>query len=90
VTPVHESWRDNPDVSTDLIFGYFNRNQEQELDVPVGPENKIEPRGPDQGQPTHFYPRGDRFIFRVRVPKDLARRSSSERWPSNTSGHKAQ
>src|SRR5262245_59006840 len=56
VSPAFEGWRNNPDGTIDLMFGYFNRNQEQELDVPVGPDNNIEPGGPDQGQPTHFYP----------------------------------
>src|SRR4029077_17609152 len=35
-----------------------------------GPDNAIEPGGPDRGQPTHFQPRRNRFMFRVRVPKD--------------------
>jgi hypothetical protein len=73
VAPVYEGWRTNPDGSHDLMFGYFNRNQEEELDVPVGPNNNVEPGGPDQGQPTHFYPRRSRFLFRVRVPKDFAK-----------------
>ena len=24
------------------------------LDIPIGPDNRIEPGGPDLGQPTHF------------------------------------
>ena len=71
VTPVYEGWQDNPDGSFDLIFGYFNRNQEQELGIPIGPDNRIEPGGPDQGQPTHFYPQRSRFLFRLRVPPDF-------------------
>ena len=70
ISPVYEGWRTLQDGSHELLFGYFNRNQEQELDIPVGPENRIEPGGPDQGQPTHFYPRRNRFTFRVHVPKD--------------------
>jgi hypothetical protein len=56
------------------VFGYFNRNFEEEIDVPVGPENTIEPGGPDQGQPTHFFPRRNRFVFKVRVPGDFGNR----------------
>ena len=26
--------------------GYFNRNTKQELDIPIGPANRIEPGGP--------------------------------------------
>jgi hypothetical protein len=49
----------------------MNRNWEEEIKVPIGPENAIEPGGPDQGQPTHFYPRRNRFVFRIRVPKEF-------------------
>src|SRR2546428_10206060 len=41
------------------------------MDLPVGPNNTIEPGGPDQGQPTHFLPRRNRFLFRIRVPRDF-------------------
>lgn len=70
IAPVYEGWYQNPDGSFDLVFGYYNRNWE-EIDVPLGPSNTIEPGGPDRGQPTHFYPRRMRFLFRVRVPKDF-------------------
>src|SRR5687767_8289638 len=63
VAPVFEGWIPNPDGSFDLMFGYFNRNWSEEFDVPVGPNNTIAPGGPDQGQPTHFYPRRNRFLF---------------------------
>jgi hypothetical protein len=68
---VYEGWEQNPDGSFNLVFGYFNRNWEEEIDLPVGPDNNIEPGGPDQGQPTHFYPRRNRFLVRIRVPKDF-------------------
>jgi hypothetical protein len=74
ISPVYEGWRTLPDGSHELMFGYYNRNQDEQLDVPVGPENKIEPGGPDQGQPTHFYPRRNRFIFTVRVPADFGKK----------------
>src|ERR1700681_3582655 len=69
VWPAYEGWEKNPDGSVDLLFGYMNDNWEEEIDVPIGPENSIQPGGPDQGQPTHFLPRRNRFIFRVRAPK---------------------
>jgi hypothetical protein len=56
-----------------MVFGYFNRNWKEQPDVPIGPNNNIEPGGPDQGQPTHFYPRRNRFVFRVKVPKDFGK-----------------
>ena len=71
IAPAYEGWEQNDDGSFNLVFGYMNRNWEEVIDVPVGPGNNIEPRGPDRGQPTHFYPRRNRFIFRVRVPADF-------------------
>src|ERR1700736_65843 len=71
VSPAYEGWDQNSDGSFNMIFGYMNSNWEEEIDVPVGPGNNIQPGGPDQGQPTHFYPRRNRFVFKVRVPKDF-------------------
>ena len=71
IAPSYEGWEQNSDGSFNLVFGYFNRNWEEEIDLPVGPDNNVEPGGADQGQPTHFFPRRNRFIFRVRVPKDF-------------------
>src|SRR5713226_9109704 len=70
MSPAFEGWWENDDGSFSLFFGYMNSNWSQEFDIPVGPENNIEPGGPHQGQPTHFLPRRNRFIFKVRVPKD--------------------
>ncbi len=71
VAPAYEGWERNGDGSFDLVFGYMNRNWEETLDVPVGPDNRIDPGGPDQGQPTRFHPRRNRFVFRIRVPADF-------------------
>jgi hypothetical protein len=46
----------------------MNRNWEEEIDIPIGPDNGFNVGGADQGQPTHFLPRRNRFVFRVRVP----------------------
>jgi hypothetical protein len=70
VVPVYEGWERNPDGSFNMVFGYMNRNYEEQVDIPVGPNNKIEPGNPDQGQPAHFYPRRQEFVFKVKVPKD--------------------
>lgn len=71
VYAAYEGWEQNPDGSYKLLFGYMNDNWEEEFDVPVGPDNNIEPGGPDHGQPTHFFPRRNRFVFWVNVPKDF-------------------
>ena len=70
ISPAYEGWEQNRDGSYNLVFGYMNRNWD-ELDIPVGPDNRIEPGGPDQGQPTHFLPRRNRIVFRIRVPADF-------------------
>jgi hypothetical protein len=73
VAPAFEGWERNPDGSYNMVFGYLNRNYEEEVDIAIGPENSISLGGEvygDRGQPTHFYPRRQRFLFRVRVPKD--------------------
>jgi hypothetical protein len=69
-SPAYEGWELNADGSFNFLFGYMNRNWEEEIEVPIGPDNNIEPGGPDQGQPTHLLPRRNRFVFRVRVPRD--------------------
>jgi hypothetical protein len=71
VTAAFEGWYQNPDGSYTLLIGYFNRNTRQTLDIPVGPNNRIEPGGPDQGQPTHFLPRRQWGVFTIKVPKDF-------------------
>jgi hypothetical protein len=71
VWPAFEGWEKNPDGSANFVFGYMNENWEEELDVPIGPGNTFEPGPADRGQPTHFLPRRNRFIFRVRVPADF-------------------
>jgi hypothetical protein len=70
VSPAYEGWMPNEDGSFTMYFGYMNTNWQQEFDIPIGADNAIEPGGPDQGQPTHFYPRRNPFLFTVRVPKD--------------------
>ena len=75
VVPIYEGWYKNPDGSLSLSFGYLNRNYEEELDIPIGAANRIEPGPEDQGQPTHFFPRRQRGVFAVRVPKDGGNRT---------------
>jgi len=84
VSPAYEGWRQNEDGSFTMLFGYMNANWLQEFDVPIGPDNNIEPGGPDQGQPTHFYPRRNPFLFTIRVPKDLGAKELI--WSLTTNG----
>ena len=84
VSPAYEGWWPNEDGSFTMFFGYMNSNWLQEFDVPIGPRNNIEPGGPDQGQPTHFYPRRNPFLFTIRVPKDFG--SKELIWTLTTNG----
>jgi hypothetical protein len=71
VYPAFEGWYKNPDGSFNLLLGYYNRNQKQTLDIPVGPNNRVEPGGPDMGQPTYFQVRRGWGVFVIKVPKDF-------------------
>lgn len=76
ITPAYEGWFQNSDGTYTMLLGYQNRNQNQVLDIPVGPNNRIEPGGPDYGQPTHFLIGGARNgrqygVFSITVPKDF-------------------
>ena len=68
VSPAYEGWEVDAEGRKYFVFGYMNRNWVEELDVPVGPDNGFNIGGVDQGQPTHFLPRRNRFVFRVPVP----------------------
>ena len=83
-SPAFEGWEQNADGSFNFLFGYMNRNWEEEIYVPIGPDNNIEPGGPDQGQPTRLLPRRNRFVFRVRVPKDWGQKELI--WTLTTKG----
>jgi len=84
LSPAYEGWRANEDGSLLMVFGYMNTNWLEEFDIPIGPDNNIEPGGPDQGQPTHFYPRRNPFLFTIRVPKDLGNKELI--WTLKTNG----
>jgi hypothetical protein len=71
VTAAYEGWYKNADGTYSLLVGYFNRNKKEALDIPIGPNNRIEPGGPDQGQPTHFLARRQWGVFTIVVPADF-------------------
>ena len=87
VSPAYEGWEQDPDGSLYFLFGYMNVNWDDEPDIPVGPDNyfvnrsqglredrdpeAFNPVGADRGQPTHFLPRRNRFVFRIPVPDDF-------------------
>lgn len=71
VTPVFEGWYKNHDGSYNISFGYYNRNTDESLEIPIGPDNSVYPGDSNQGQPTHFEPRRHWGVFAVRVPADF-------------------
>jgi hypothetical protein len=71
VTPAYEGWYPNPDGTFSMSFGYYNRNTEQIVDLPIGPKNFFSPGEQDLGQPTHFHPLRHWGVFIVRVPADF-------------------
>lgn len=73
IVPYFEGWIRNADGSFDMVFGYFNRNWEEQLAIPTGPDNLVEPGGPDRGQPTFFLTRRQGWVYRVHVPSDFGK-----------------
>ena len=89
VAPAYEGFWRNADGTFDLMFGYYNRNWEEEIDLPVGPANMLEPGAADQGQPTHFFPRRNQFVFKVRVPANFGNKEVVWTLTSNGQTEKA-
>jgi hypothetical protein len=71
VTPAYEGWYPNTDGTFTMLIGYYNRNARQTFDIPVGPNNRIEPGEADQGQPTYFETGRQWGVFTIKVPRDF-------------------
>lgn len=93
VAPYFDGWYGNGDGSVMFSFGFMNRNTEEVVDIPLGPDNHIEPAQFDGVQPTHFpvYDRGgfrgkrERGAFAVTVPADMA--GTEVLWTLTYGGH---
>lgn len=73
VTPAYEGWYEDDDGQIAYSFGYYNRNTEEELNIPIGSANRIigaPDDNPNQGQPTHFAVERHWGVFTVKVPAD--------------------
>ena len=75
VVTIFEGWYINPDGTRQLCFGYFSTNTEEVIEIPIGPDNFIEPEEFNGLQPTHFdpVPPGGRrhfCVLSVTVPQD--------------------
>jgi hypothetical protein len=71
ITAAFEGWYPNADGSNTILIGYYNRNMKEVLDIPVGPNNRVDPGGPDRGQPTHFSTGRQWGVFSITVPRDF-------------------
>ncbi|MCB1670784.1 MAG: hypothetical protein R3F41_10710 [Gammaproteobacteria bacterium] len=96
-------WPNEEEGGYTLFFGYQNSNWEEHFDIPVGPDNyftivaagaldDLDKDGydfanADLGQPTHFYPRRNPFLFTVDVPEDFGSREVV--WTLRTHDHTA-
>jgi hypothetical protein len=87
VWPAFEGWFRNDDGSFTLLLGYFNRNQEP-VEVPIGDDNRIEPGGPDRGQPTVFESGRGWGVFSINVPADFGNQKLT--WTLVVNGQTAQ
>ena len=93
VAPIFNGWTPNEDGSVMMLFGFANRNREEIVDIPLGPNNYIEPAQFDGMQPTHFpvYNRdgfigiNERGAFAVTVPADMA--GTEVVWTLNHAGY---
>jgi len=93
VAPMFNGWIKNDDGSVTMVFGFANRNTDEVVNIPLGPNNKLEPAQFDGAQPTHFphYSRGgfvgiqERGTFAVTVPADMA--GTEVVWTLNHAGH---
>lgn len=93
IAPVFNGWVKNEDGSVRLIFGFANRNKEEIVNIPIGPNNYFEPSQFNGMQPTHFpiYDRGgfiginERGAFAITVPAEVA--DTDVFWTIKHAGH---
>lgn len=93
VAPFFDGWIANDDGSVTMVFGFMNRNTDELVDIPLGPNNYIEPAQFDGAQPSHFpvYKRRgfqgirERGAFAVTVPADMA--GTEVVWTLTHAGH---
>jgi len=84
VFPAFEGFGPLKDGTHTFLIGYFSRNKET-VDVLIGPDNRIEPGGPDFGQPTHFLSGRQWGVFAITVPKDFGNKKLT--WTLTVNGH---
>lgn len=88
IAPFFEGWYANPDGTYTFSFGFFNLNGEQTLEIPIGPDNFIEPAEFNGKQPTHFpgAVRRDRGVFEITVPASWRESGQRVVWTLTANG----
>ena len=71
VAPVYEGFFRTEDGRIFASFGYLNKNHQETIDIPIGPDNKITPGPDDRGQPSHFLARRHTGIFAFELPPNV-------------------
>ena len=71
VVPLYRGWYRGKDMQIYLTFEYLNRNSDERLEIPIGPNNFVAPGLADQGQPTQFLPGHQHGVFVVLLPRGL-------------------
>lgn len=52
--PIYDGWYQNPDGGYTLCFGYYSMNSDEDVTIPLGPDNFVEPAEYDGLQPDYF------------------------------------
>ena len=72
IIPLMEGWVANEDGSFTISYGFINRNADQDVEIPLGENNSIEPAEFQGMQPTHFPSGRGTGVFTVTLPADQA------------------
>ena len=70
IIPLMEGWIANADGGATISFGFIKRNTDQDVYLPVGESNYIEPAEFDGMQPTNFPSGRGTGVFTVTLPPD--------------------
>lgn len=79
VIPIFDGWHAESDGTASLCLGYFNLNFDEALEIPIGPNNYIEPERFNGMQPTYFNPvplqarnkQRHYCVFSINVPQGM-------------------
>jgi hypothetical protein len=71
VYPAFEGWYENDDGTATVLIGFFNSNQSETLEIPIGEQNHFSPGPEDRGQPTTFPPGRSWGVLTIEVPRDF-------------------